>query len=202
MEFQRLGCHFSPLYRNKMPNKHKNTKNSTRKSNASSQSKVSVSVSVKSDADDDWGSILVKSTPSSKKSTPSSKKTTPTSPRPEFLEPLSPTPIASPPPPKPWEDLGMTEEDFHAMEQRVKKQMMEDMRKTYINNLLEDLDSPSYWRRRIELLEKEREVFNKKRGWSAADVACVEQIDAEIQECENEIESIYAYIDRCEYECD
>jgi hypothetical protein len=182
-----------------MPHIHKsknNSRNSSRKSTASSQGTPVVQVE-----DEGFVSILAKIKPiSSKKSTPKMK--TP-EPRPEFLEPLSPAPISPPPPPPTaWELLGMTEEDFNAMQERVHKQYREDMRKTLIDNLIAELDSPSYWNRRIERLEKEREYFNKKRGWSALDIACVDQIDADIQECEDEIERIYSEMDRLEYEYD
>lgn len=174
------------------------SRNSSQKSTASSQGKASVKVD-----EDDFGNILMKIKPvSSKKTTP---KTTTPSTRPEFLEPLSPAPVVSPPPPpppSPWDLLGMTEADFNAMQERVWKQYREDARKAYVDNLVAELDSPSYWTRRIERLETEREYFNKKRGWSALDIACVEQIDADIQECEDEIERIHAEMDRLEYEYD
>jgi hypothetical protein len=88
------------------------------------------------------------------------------------------------------------------MRERVFKQYKEDQRKNYMDALIADLDNPSYWNRRIEQLEREREFFNKKRGWSAADITCVERIDADIQECEDELERIYAEEDRLEVEYD
>jgi uncharacterized small protein (DUF1192 family) len=143
--------------------------------------------------------------PSSKKSTPSNKSMA-ESPRPEFMEPLSPTESFSPPPPtpppSPWEVLGMTETDFNAMMERVRKQQAEYDRRIYMENMLSDLNNPSYWQGRIDLLEREREFFNKKRGWSAMDIAAVEKIDKQIAECEEEIERIYAEADRLEYEYD
>ncbi len=96
----------------------------------------------------------------------------------------------------------MEEADYHAMMDRVRKQQMEDMRKNYMENLLADLQRPSFWLRRIEQLEKEREYFNKKRGWSAGDILAVDRIDEEIAECEDELEKIYANEDRLEVECD
>lgn len=179
-----------------MPTKNRNNKNSTRSSTASTKSTVSVQL------DDDFASILVKLKPVT------SKKTTPkmVTPRPEFLEPLSPTPNSPPPPSvgpshptNPWETVGMTQAEFTAMQDRVRKQMIEDMRQSYITNIIADLKTPSFWNRRIESLEKEREYFNKKRGWSAADIACVEQIDDDIKECQEEIEALYAEQDRLEY---
>lgn len=185
-----------------MPNKTK-SRNNSRKTNTS---RNSVDSAPRVEADDDWaGNIVMKSKPSSRNTTPKNKivVNTPPSPRPEFLEPLSPKPITPPPPPPtPWETLGMTEEDYVAMMGRVRAQMMETMRKNYINNLLADLENPSYWLRRIEQFEKEREYFNQKRGWSAADIAAVERIDEEIQECEDELDRIYANEDRLEVDYD
>jgi hypothetical protein len=86
----------------------------------------------------------------------------------------------------------MEEADYHAMMERVRKQQLEDMRKNYMENLLADLQRPSFWLRRIEMLEKEREYFNKKRGWSAADMMAVDRIDEEIAECQDELDNLYA----------
>jgi hypothetical protein len=96
----------------------------------------------------------------------------------------------------------MAEADYMAMMERVKKMYMEMDRQNYRNALADELDSPSYWNGRIEQLEKEREYFNKKRGWSAMDIACVDSIDAQIQECEEELDRIYAEVDRLEAEYD
>ena len=177
-----------------MPNKSKsrhNSRNSSKKSTASSQGTPKVKVE-----EDEFGNISILMKPK----LPTSKKTTPTTPRPVFLEPLSPTP--PPPPPTPWEDLGMTETDFRSMMDRVRNRYAEEMRMNYINNLAADLKRPSFWLRRMEQLEKEREYFNKKRGWSAADIMAVERIDGEIQECESELDTIYADEDRLEVEYD
>lgn len=186
-----------------MPNKNKN-RNNSRSTNSSRKSTASQDVALRVDADDDWGNILIKSKPSSRNTTPKNKVVIASPPaRPEFLEPLSPKPITPPPPPPtPWEILGMAEMDYHAMMDRVRQQMMDSTRENYINNLLADLESPSFWLRRIEQLEKEREFFNKKRGWSAIDMVAVDRIDEEIQECEDELDRIYAKEDRLETEYD
>ncbi len=193
---------FLPHYQNKMPNKNK-SRNNSRKSTTSSQGKPVV---VKVEEDDDWTSGLNIKVSSSRKTTPVNKKpaSPPSSPRPEFLEPLSPKPITPPtPPPTPWEMLGMEEVEYHAMMDRVRKQYAEDMRKTYMDNMIADLQRPNYWLRRIEMLEKEREYFNKKRGWSAADMIAVDRIDEEIAECEDELDNLYAQQeDRLEAEYD
>ena len=97
----------------------------------------------------------------------------------------------------------MEEVEYHAMMDRVRKQYAEDMRKTYMDNMIADLQRPNYWLRRIEMLEKEREYFNKKRGWSAADMIAVDRIDEEIAECEDELDNLYAQQeDRLEAEYD
>jgi hypothetical protein len=167
-----------------MPNKTKSRTNS-RKSTAS-HGTPAVHVD-----EDGFASILVKTKqPSSRKTTPIAIK------RPEFLEPLSPKP--STPPPTPWDILGMPEPEYHAMQQRLMKMYKEMDKKAYQDALLDDLNDPGYWKGRIELLEREREFFNKKRGWSAADIACVESIDAQIHECEDEMERIYSEVDRLE----
>ena len=96
----------------------------------------------------------------------------------------------------------MAEPEYIAMMERVKNMYLEMDKKNYQDALVADLDSPSYWSRRIEHLEKEREYFNKKRGWSAMDIACVDNIDAQIYECEEELDRIYAEVDRLEAEYD
>ena len=173
---------------NSRKNNSRNNKNTSRKST------VSVSVVVKTDEGDFASILLPTKKPSSRRTTPVTDKapvSPPVSPRPEFLEPLSPTPLSPPtPPPSPWETLGMVETDYHAMMGHVMKQYSDGMRKTYVDNLLDEMDHPSYWLRRIEQLEKEREYFNKKRGWSAAEIFAVEKIDAEIQECQEELDSM------------
>lgn len=171
-----------------MPNKSK-SRNNSRKSTASSQGKPTVRTN-----DDDFPSILVVSKPpTSRKNTPKSKTSCEDSPRPEFLEPLTPKPIAPPPPPPtPWEVLGLPEGDYHAMMERLDKLYGDMRRGDYEANLLDEMNDPSYWKRRIEGLEREREYFNKKRGWSAADIACVDRIDEQIAECEKELQRIDA----------
>lgn len=147
-------------------------KNSSRSSKSSKNTSRKSTASVAKTDDSDFASIVIKAPP--------------VSPRPEFLEPLSPTPLT--PPPSPWSTLGMDESDYHAMMGRVMKQYSDSMRKTYVDNLLDEMNYPSYWLGRIEQLEKEREYFNRKRGWSAAEIMAVEKIDAEIQECQDEID--------------
>lgn len=183
-----------------MPNKSK-SRNNSRKSTASSQGRPVVRVD-----NEDYPSILVvNKPPTSRKNTPKSKESvsSPTEMRPDFLEPLTPKPVTPPPPPPtPWEYLGMPEAEYHAMMERVNKMYREMEKKSYEQSLLDDLNDPYYWKMRIEQLERERSYFNKKRGWSAMDIACVESIDAQIEECEEELDRIYAEEDRLEVEYD
>jgi len=184
-----------PISYQKMPNKSK-SRNNSRKSTASSQGKPAVLLN-----DDGYPSVVVINKPTtSRKSTPKSKESSLDSPRPEFLEPLSPNPIT--PPPTPWEHLGMHEGEYHAMMQRVQAMYRVMDRESYQQALLDDLNHPWFWKDRIEHLESEREYFNKKWGWSAADILCVEKIDEQIQECEIELDRIYAEEDRLEAEYD
>jgi len=96
----------------------------------------------------------------------------------------------------------MPEPEYWAMTERVQKMYREIERKNYEEALLNDLNRSRFWEDRIEKLEKEREYFNKKRGWSAVDMACVDRIDAQIQECESELDRIYAVEERLEVEYD
>ena len=98
--------------------------------------------------------------------------------------------------------LGIPESEYDAMMKRLKTYYREIDRKIYEQNLLDELRDPSYWKSLIEGLEQEREYFNKKRGWSAMDVACVDRIDAQIQECIDELDRIYVEEDRLEAEYD
>jgi hypothetical protein len=86
-----------------------------------------------------------------------------------------------------WEEMNMTESEFNAMINRVFLQYQAGMKKDYEDYLLDELDTPSYWERQIETLEKQREYFNKKHGWSAADIASVEDIDARMKEYQKEL---------------
>ena len=96
----------------------------------------------------------------------------------------------------------MQEGEFHAMMERVRRQSAESMRQTYREAMLADLKTPSYWLNRIEILERQRERFNQKRGWSATDLALVEDIDNEISLCEDELEALYDQEDYIESVCD
>ena len=91
-------------------------------------------------------------------------KTPPQSPRPEFMEPLSPATI-----------------------QKKREAEMQERIKAYWDSAMEQ---PWFWEERIERLEKEREKYNKKRGWSANDLAAVEAIDAEMKYCLRNLEEI------------
>jgi hypothetical protein len=173
------------------------SRGSSRKSTASTSSPALQS------KDDDFPSIVIANKPLSiKKKTPDT--TSPAqSPRPEFLEPLVCTPTSpAPPAPQPWDTLGISEPEYHAMNQRLQAMYRESERKTYQESLLRDMNDPMYWELRMEQLEREREFFNKKRGWSAGDIMCVDRIDAQIKECEDELERISSYEDKLEADYD
>lgn len=142
--------------------------------------------------EDEFPSIVVVSRqPSSRKTTPTSK-----SPRPEFLEPLPAIP------PSQWETLGMTEAEYSALQDRVAAEFREQRKKELQEKLLAELKMPAYWLRRIDLLERQREPFNKKWGWSAAEQTYVESLDEQIKECEDELDLLYNEEEMMEYMCD
>ena len=144
-------------------------------------------------AEEDFPSIVVS------QKAPSSRKSTPKTPRPEFLEPLSPGPASAQ---SPWERIGLTEEEYTALQERVRNAFVTERKKEYNVFLLAEMEMPAFWSRRMDQLEKEREVFNKKWGWSAAELARVEQIDEELKECQEEFDRLLAIEDRLQYEYD
>jgi hypothetical protein len=113
------------------------------------------------------------SKPTLKLEVPSSKptvnipSTSPTSPRPGFLEPLSPAAAS----------LLQTNIDLHTKE-RVAE---------YWNWQMEQ---PGFWEEKIEHLEKRREKYNVKSGWSAKDVAAADAIDQELKYCFKELQQL------------
>jgi hypothetical protein len=165
------------------------SRNSSRKSTASSKGTPKVEVD-----EDGFPSIVIRHTQ------PTNTKTTPKSPRPEFLESLLPMPVT--PPPSPWENLGMPEDEYNAMMDRVFSRYNEMEREFLRESMIQDLDGPRFWQTRIDMLERERSIFNKKRGWSAMEMARVEAIDLEIEECEMELDRFYNMYDQMEYEWD
>lgn len=171
-----------------MPKSKSSSRTNSRKSTASSQGKpVILNVN-----EDEVPSIVITS----------SRKNTPKASRPTFLEPLSPVAQPSPPPPSPWERIGMTEMEYEELQTRVRKAFAVERKKAYESYLIADLENPVFWLRRLEHLEMQREAFNTKWGWSAAELACVERIDEEIKECEDELDRLYSEEDRIEVEYD
>ena len=172
----------------RMPNHNsKHTRKNNKQSKPVDPPKMDPSVTVVDDDDDGFGSILSKIAPRNTTRSNKKKNTPP-----------------QPPPPAPvpeWEQVGMTQEDYEALRQRIAKEMMDSQIESYKQAMLDDLDSISFWEGRIETLERSRERYNKKRGWSADDIAAVEEIDAEINECENEIASIESLDDFDDTEC-
>jgi hypothetical protein len=152
--------------KSKMP-----SKNTSRKTK---QVKQPMAAETKVETDDDWGSnILIKNTP-----TQTRKKKV-----------VEKEPEVKPPVPE-WEKVGMTEQEYKALQQRVAKQMLEWQLEKTKAAMVADLDSTAYWESRLETLERSRERYNKKRGWSAEDIQAVDEIDAEIRECEENIDRI------------
>jgi len=167
-----------------MPNKSK-SRNSSRKSTASSQGKPTFVHN-----DEEYPSIAVVS----------SKKVTPKASRSEILE--TTLPPLPPPPPTPWELVGLSEEEYIERSMRSRKYFEESMKECYRESLLADWNSVAYWDDRLKFLERERETINKKRAWSALDCSYVDQLDAEIQECWDMLDSLYNEEERLEYEYD
>ena len=154
-----------------MPNK-----NTTRKVNKKVE--VAKPKAEATNVDDDWGSgsIVVKTV-----TTQTRKK--------KVQEPVRESEVVVPPIPE-WEKVGMAEADYKAMMERVAKQMAEWQVKNMKAAMDAELDSVCYWSTRLEKLERARECYNKKRGWSAEDIQAVDQIDEDIQECEETIERL------------
>lgn len=152
----------------------KQTRNNKTKS--SSQITKPMASEEGSESDDGFGSIaiLMNSGKSSRASTQSNKSVE-----------------EAPPPPVPeWEQVGTTKEEYEALCEKVKKQMIDSQLESIKQIMIAELDSISYWQSRIEKLQKMREPYNKRQGWSAEVLEEVEQIDANIQDCENEIDRI------------
>lgn len=133
--------------------------------------------------EDDFPSIVV---PSSKNSTPKSKKK---SPRAAFQEPIP----VSPTPPKPWEILRISEEEYKIQQIR-KAELMAEYKRQAIHDAYESMwNSLSYWEGRLRTLEMLRERYNRMGAWSADTLAAVEDLDTLMEECEAEIEDIWNY---------
>ena len=165
-------------------NSRNNSRNSSRKSNASSEGKTPT-VSVVDE--NEFASISITPKPPVVKKKASVKQE----------EPVASAAAAAVAAPviTAWEEMNMTESDFTAMLARVLLQYREGEKKDYEEYLLDELDTPSYWERQVETLETQREYFNKKRGWSAADIESVEDIDSKLKECKKElirIEEVFA----------
>jgi hypothetical protein len=162
-------------------NKH-TRKNNKQGKQVSNQPKAEEPAAAATASDDDgFGSILVKTVVNTTRSNKNKKKS-------------EPVPAVPPPIPE-WEQMGMTEEDFKALRERMAKQMLEWQMEDYKRNLLAELDSIGYWQSLIESLERSRERYNKKWGWSAEDISAVDAIDADIKECEENIARIESMYD-------
>jgi len=83
--------------------------------------------------------------------------------------------------------------------------MVQIMQQRFEEALYNEWSSPQFWERREEILEKQREKYNKKSSWSADDIVEVNRIDKELQECDSHIRDLYIFQneqDRHEYEYD
>ena len=92
-----------------------------------------------------------------------------------------------------WEKVGMTKEEFEAMNQRVAEQMKEweaEKKQSYKRIPYEEMDEIEYWENQIEILETQRERYNKKRGWSAQDLDAIDEIDEAIAYCEEQLDEL------------
>lgn len=166
-----------------MPNKNMSRKNKQVKKPTAVETKgETVEITEKKvveSNEDDWGAnILMKNTNVTRK-----KKA--------VKQPVKePEPVVVTPPIPEWEQVGMKEEEYKAMRERVAKQMAEWQVENMKAFLEAELDSVAYWESRIETLERCRERYNKKAAWSAEDVQAVDEIDADIRECEENIERL------------
>lgn len=163
-----------------MPHYKNNKKNTTRKSNSSTVSQNSSSTP--SVSDDDWGSNIKVNT--SRQSTPKSKNN---SPPPEIT---TPSPEPQEPPTPEWVTMGISEDEYWKMRHRIQEEMRLYALENFKRNMVNELDSISYWERRLERYERMREPYNKKAGWSAVDISTVDHIDSCIQECLDKIQEL------------
>lgn len=156
------------------------TKNTSRKNKPVKQVTVEKPMASATN-EDDFISILVKNAPPTRKN----KK-----------KPVEQQQEEAPPPAPPipdWEKVGMTQEKFESMMAQVAKDMRSWQMENYRNKMVNDLNSVSYWEDRIDMLEMQRERYNRKRAWSAKDILAIEEIDEEIAECEENIYELEAY---------
>ena len=84
----------------------------------------------------------------------------------------------------------MSGEEFKGLGGRVAKQMVAWQVENLKVAMAAEWDSIAYWESRIETLERYRERYNKKRGWSAEDIDAVDGIDDEIRVCEDNIQRL------------
>jgi hypothetical protein len=57
----------------------------------------------------------------------------------------------------------------------------------------------SFWEQRIESLERQRALYTRQASWTSQMIKDVEQIDYYINECEIELDRLYAEVDRLEW---
>ena len=132
-------------------------------------------------------------------------------PRPTFLEPLA---LASPKAsasqttnssPKDEqtpmsEPVDLSEHDAY-MEEHYYKPMREEQKECANAFLLQEWNSLSFWENRLEMLQRLKWPYVKKKGWSADDVIAVELLNEEIEEAEKRILELQSDDDLSEEEC-
>lgn len=170
---------FNTDRQNKMPSKKQSRNN--KKSSSQVAKPMANATTAEEESDDGFGSIAIvmRTAASSRSSTQSNKSK-------KSVE----TP---PPPPEPipeWEQVGMTKEAYDALCQKIAKEMVEAQLQSMRDSYVQELETIAYWSGRIDTLNKQRERYNKKRGWSAETIDAVEQIDKDIKECQEEINRI------------
>jgi hypothetical protein len=190
-KIERCGCWFFggvSESQSKMPfNRSKNSSRSSKKSTSSQKTKTS-------DMDDDFPSIVKKTI---------LQETVKTPPKVEKSEPVLPPPTA-------WELLGISKELYEETWKKIQTNFVQYQNQNVMDAYLADWESVSYWEIRREALEKQREIYNKKRAWSAIDAKEVEWIDEQIKECserlgyltDEDIEAMWDEYDRREVEWD
>ena len=122
----------------------------------------------------------------------------PTTPRPEFLEPL-PSPKARSVSPKPSPSNSTSSVNLEAHETYIEENYLKPFRaqqaKNYDTYLAAEWDSLSFWESRLELLERLKWPYVKKRAWSAEIIARVEELNREIEEAEQRISELSSFSD-------
>lgn len=60
-------------------------------------------------------------------------------------------------------------------------------------------DDIVYWERRIESLERRLTNYTRRASWSSETVKAVEYLECCIEECEDELNTLYSEVDKLEW---